>query len=266
MRKICYLLLLSLLFVCCTNKGESDVPERQENAEAKQQFQGIWLNEDAGEPAFRVEGDSIFFPDTTSAPQRFAVIDDTLFMYGSNIMSYPIVKQTDNIIEFKNRNNENVRLVKSTDAEADMHYFKHKLTVINQGKTIKSDTVVMCGEVRYHCYLQVNPTTYKVYKGTYNDEGVGVDNVYYDNSVYLSVFKGTQKMYAHEFTKSDFAGHIPNDLLNQTILSEIVLDKISEKELTYHAYLAIPDSPSSYMISIVLTLGEKIEMKILGED
>lgn len=263
MRKICYLLLLPLLLACCTDKGETGAPERKENTEAKQQLQGIWLNEDDGEPVFRVEGDSIFFPDTTSAPQRFAIINDTLFMYGSNVMMYPIMKQTDNVIEFKNPNDEDVRLIKSDNTDADMRYFQHKLTIINQNKTIKSDTVVMCGNVRYHCYLQVNPTTYKVYKGTYNDEGVGVDNIYYDNSVYLSVFKGTQKMYAHEFVKSDFAGQIADDALSQIILSEIVLDKASDRELTYYALLAIPDSPSGYVVKISLTLGDKIEMKIL---
>lgn len=266
MRHICYLPLLTVLFVCCTDKDAGTAPERQEDTKAKQMMQGIWMNEEDGEPTFRIEGDTIYFPDTMSAPVRFAVMDDTLFMYGFNVTLYPIVKQTDNIFEFKNQANENIRLVKSTDADSDIYYFKNKHTVINQRQTIKSDTVVMCGEERYHCYLQVNPTTFKVYKRTYTDEGVEVDNVYYDNSVYMSVFSGTRKLYGHEFTKSDFTGYIPEELINQTILSEIILKTAGKEELTYYAILAIPDSPGSYVLKIVLTIGDKIDMKILGEN
>lgn len=261
-----YILLIGALLLAACGKGDETVAERSENAEAKRLMQGIWINDDDGQPSFRIAGDSIFFPDETGAPLRFAVIDDTLFMYGSNTMKYPILRQTENVFEFKNQTNETVRLTKSTDADADMYFFGKKPTVINQRQTIKRDTVIMVGNERYHCYTQVNPTTYKVYKSTYNDEGVEVDNVFYDNSIYLSVYKGTEKMYGHEFEKADFSGHIPDDALRQTILSDILLDTAQADTISYYAMLAIPDSPSSYVLRITLAIGDSIKMNIEHND
>ena len=37
-----------------------------EDEEAKQMLQGIWINDEEGVPALMAKGDSLFFPDTTS--------------------------------------------------------------------------------------------------------------------------------------------------------------------------------------------------------
>ncbi len=66
------------------------------------------------------------------------------------------------------------------------------LLALNQNTLIKRDTVVVRGDEKYHLYVQVNPTSYKVYKSSYNDDGVEVDNVYYDNIVNLACLSWCQ--------------------------------------------------------------------------
>lgn len=262
MRCFCCLILVLSAFICCVDKaGKADAVAEDENAGLL--LQGIWINEEEGEPSFRVDGDSIFFPDTTSMPVRFAVISDTLIMYGVNPVKYPIVRQLENTFEFKNQNGETVRLVKSTDVEADMLFFENKhVATINQGQVIKRDTVVAQDGERYHCYVQVNPTTFKVYKSSYNDEGVEVDNVYYDNSVHVSVFKGAVKLYSHDFRKEEFKGHVPENVISQTVLSDILFHGIDSKGVYYNALLCVPDSPSSYVVKVCISFDGHVSMEV----
>lgn len=49
-------------------------------------LQGIWLNDDdEDDVAFRVKGDTIYYPDSTSQPVYFYIAGDTLVMKGANI-------------------------------------------------------------------------------------------------------------------------------------------------------------------------------------
>lgn len=261
---------LTLLLAACGSRPETP-PADEENAEAKALLQGIWVNEEDENPLFRIIGDSVFFPDNMGEPQRFAVIADTLVMYGSSHVKYPVIQLSEHLFIFGNSTGETVRLVKSTDSSY-MSFFRPRDsrtamtdTQLNQQQTIKSDTVVMAGKKRYHCYLQVNPTTYKVYKSVFNDEGVEMENIYYDNTIYLSVFDGAQKLYSHEFAKADFAGHIADDRLQQTILNNITLDSVTETEISYYAQLNMPDTPTSYILRIVVTLSPTPAMTITSD-
>lgn len=55
----------------------------------------------------------------------------------------------------------------------------------------------------------MNPTTYKVYKSSYNDDGVQVDNVYYDNIVNIHVYHGANRVFSRDFHKKDFLKVVP---------------------------------------------------------
>lgn len=262
MRYLFGIAFVLLLFVCCV--GKTDKPEAvQEDRQAMQLLQGIWINEEEGEPSFRVDGDSIFFPDTTSMPVKFAVISDTLIMYGVHPVRYPIMKQLDNTFEFKNQNGETIHLVKSNDVASDIQFFENKRpATINQNQVVKRDTVVSYNNERYHCYVQVNPTTYKVYKSSYNDEGVEVDNVYYDNSVHVSVFMGTVKTYSHDFRKEEFVKYVPENIISQIILSDMLFHGIDSKGIYYDALLCVPDSPSNYIVKVCISFDGRVDMSV----
>lgn len=108
MKKIVNLWLLSciLTLVACGQKAEKQ-QEVKEDTAAKKMLQGIWLNDDdEDDVAFRVKGDTIYYPDSTSQPVYFYIAGDTLVMKGANIAKYPIVKQAEHIFQFKVQNGD----------------------------------------------------------------------------------------------------------------------------------------------------------------
>ena len=136
------------------------------------------------------------------------------------------------------------------------------MTSVNQNKTLKSDSVVFCANERYHSYIQVNPTKYKVYKTSYNDDGLDVENVYFDNTIHVGIFKQQARVFSKDFAKSDFAKFVPADFLKQSVLSDIVLTGTSSNTLHYEAQLAIPDSYVSYIVNIDINTDGKLSMNI----
>lgn len=266
MKQVLNILLIGCLFAGLTgcnlksDKQQAATPE--EDVAAKKMLQGIWLNDDdADDVAFRVEGDTIYYPDSTSQPVYFYIADDTLVMKGANIAKYPIIKQAAHIFQFKVQNGDIIKLVKTND-QSYMQQFLHGHPVaLNQNIVIKRDTVINDGNEKYHLYVQVNPTTYKVYKSSYNDDGVEVDNVYYDNIVNLNIFHGTHKIFGRDFRKEDFAKAVPSEFLKQAILSDIIFHKVDTVGIHYQVVLAMPDSSMSYQVEIIISLSGKLTIK-----
>lgn len=260
-RSLIYIVLLLTVFASCRRTAESPA-EQQEDMQAKQQLQGIWLDADSGDPFFRVKGDTIYYPDSTSLPVCFKVFGDTLVLEGYTTTRYPIVRQTAHLFDFKNQNGETIRLTKSEDDDDEQFFENQTPVVLNQNQLIKRDTIVENNGVRYHCYVQVNPTTYKVIKPTYNDDGVEVDNIYYDNTIHVAVFQGTGRIYSHDFYKKDFKNLIPDSFLRQSILSDMTMLKTDASGVHYLAQLYVPDSMSSYVVEITISFNGKMTMKL----
>lgn len=260
--KLTVLLFVSLLIISC-NRHKHDRLIVAEDIVAKKELQGIWLNEDDEDPTFRIQGDTVYFPDSTSASVRFYVNKDTLTLMGANVTKYHIIKRTPHVFIFVNQNGERVRLVKSNDADY-LEQFEQKTSVvsINQQRLIKRDTIVYQGQQKYHCYVQVNPTTYKIIIPSYNDDGVEVDNIYFDNIVHLSIFNGEKKLFSQNFKKSDFNKFISQEILYQTIFSDLVFSGIDEEGVHYFSILAVPNSSSSYMVELIVDLKGKLHKRI----
>ncbi len=177
-------------FVCCSRKGVADMPG---DPEMEAMLEGVWINDEDGTAAFRAAGDTIYYPDRTVMPVHFRIYKDTIYLDGNGVTKYAIEKFTPHVLCFRNRNNETVKLVKSAEALSDDEFYggrdDYSGEEINQ-QLQKRDTVVVAGERRYHCYVQVNPTTFKVLKNGVNDEGMDVGKIYYDNIVNLTVYTG----------------------------------------------------------------------------
>lgn len=100
-----------LLLVCflmgvaaCGQKSEKEQPEQKEDTTAKKLLQGIWLDgDDEDNVVFRVKGDTIYYPDSTSQPVYFYIVGDTLVMKGANLSKYPIMKQAAHISSLRFR-------------------------------------------------------------------------------------------------------------------------------------------------------------------
>ena len=246
----------------CGQKSEKKQPEIKEDTAAKKLLQGIWLDgDDEDDVAFRVKGDTIYYPDSTSRPVYFYIVGDTLVMKGANTSKYPIVNRAAHIFQFKVQNGDIVKLVK-TDDQSYLQQFSHEQPVtLNQNTLVKRDTVVNAGNEKLHLYVQVNPTTFKVYKSSYNDDGVEVDNVYHDNIVNVNSYQGSRKIFGRDFRKEDFKGQVPHEFLKQSILSDIVFRKVDADGVHYKVVLAMPDSSMSYQVEIIISLEGKMTIK-----
>lgn len=256
------LLLGAIITVACGNKRSNTDRTPSEDLTAKQMLQGIWLNEGEYDPAFRVVGDTIFYPDTTSQPVYFQIFKDTLVLHSAITTKYLIVKQAPHLFVFKNQNGDIIRYTKTED-KSYLTYFEEKRPVaLNQNRLIKRDSVIIYGNDHYHWYIQVNPTTYKVAKQTYNDDGVEVDNVYYDNIIHLSLYRGATQLYSHDFRKNDFRHQVPREVLIQSILSDIVYTKTNTDGFHFNASVCVPDSPTSYQITIIVSFNGKVKLKV----
>ncbi|MDO4161221.1 MAG: DUF4738 domain-containing protein, partial [Prevotellaceae bacterium] len=182
------LLLVSVFAGCKQNIKKESVQE--ENKKAKALLEGIWKDSDEDNVAFLVKGDTIYYPDSTSQPVYFEIIDDTLVLKGNSISKYPIIRQEAHLFEFKNQSDDIVKFIKSEDPNDSLEFIRQSPNVLNQRIVIKRDTIISHSDKKYHCYVQINPTTYKVFRTSYNSEGIEVENVYYDNIIHISIFSG----------------------------------------------------------------------------
>lgn len=254
--------ILLLLVLGCNNSRKPEL-SLNDNKKAKAMLEGIWLDADEENITFRIKGDTVYYPDSISQPVMFRIIGDTMIFYGNSISKYPIVKQGEYIFEFKNQNGDIVKLVKSDDPNDTLQFVRHFPVVLNQNKVIKRDTIVSYLDKKYHCYVQINPTTYKVYRTFCNDEGLEIENIYYDNIIHISIFQGRNKLFSKDFRKDDFASYVPDNMLKQSILSDIELEHLNEKGICYQTQLAIPDSPSSFIVKLTVSYKGNISMEVV---
>lgn len=113
-----------------------------------------------------------------------------------------------------------IRLHKS-DTENDSLAFIHTREIPVYNEVIKKDSVVTYDNVRYRGYVYINPSKIKVMRPGVSEEGLGVDNVYYDNIIHICVYEGRKSLYAKDITKQMFKGVVPDDFLQWAILSDM---------------------------------------------
>lgn len=257
-----YISILSAmsLFAGCKDKAQPKA-EASEDKASKTMMQGIWVDNEMEDVVFKMRGDTIFYPDTTSQPAYFKVIEDTLFI--GNSAKYPILKLSKNIFWFKNQNSDVVKLVKSNKPEDENAFIHEKPKAEIVTKKMKTDTVVVYNNERYHCYIAINPTTYKVIKSVYNDDGVKVDNVYFDNIIHISVFKGAEKLYSRDFNKQMYSTFVPSNFLSQAVLSNIEFNRVDSKGFHFNAIVCIPDGASCYMLDTRIMFDGTMSMELI---
>lgn len=245
---------------CSQSKTPSSA--NQEDTTAKKLLQGVWLDAETEEVSFKVEGDTIFYPDSTSMPAYFKIMGDTLVM-GMSSSAYLIVKQSEHLFWFKNQNGDVVKLVKSENP-ADTVAFEHDTPqVLTLTEVLKKDTVVFMANERYHCYIAINPTRYKVRIPKYNDDGMMVENVYYDNIIHLSIFKGTQKLFSRSLDKSMYKSLVPERFLSNAILSNMDFSNTDGGAFHFNTTICIPDGASCYLLDTGVSLDGEVKMTLL---
>lgn len=253
-----------LLTSSCSSSKAPQSQELEEDLQAKQSIQGVWINEDQGNCAFKVKGDTIYYTDSLSEPVRFRILADTLYLENSSSTKYQLLKMTEHTIRFINSDGDEVMLTK-TNAPEYLELFEKSVRAkvnINQGVLIKRDTILTANDKRFHAYSQVNPTTYKVLRQTVNEEGVSVDQAFYDNIVHIAVYDGAKKLLSRDYRKDDFAAQVPKEYLSRCILSDITIEKATSEGVFFMAILTEPDSYTSYRVSIIVDANGKVRMSI----
>ncbi|MBQ3629828.1 MAG: DUF4738 domain-containing protein [Prevotella sp.] len=252
-----------VLLTACWRQGKEPVVvdvEEHENAEAKAMLQGIWTERGTDDVSFRAEGDSIYYPDETSQPTAFRIIGDSLEL-GKN--RYLIVRQTENFFCFRNQAGDEVELVKSEQVDDTLAFIHRQPEMLNVTEVVKFDSVVNYNGKRYHWYIAVNPTRQRVTKMVYNNDGVGVENIYYDNIIHIGLFQGAQRLYSHNFNKQMYRNDVPQDFLEQAILGNMQFDHVDADGFHFNATICIPDGISCYMVETLVGFGGEVTMKLL---
>lgn len=256
------LLLLCLCVTGCKNTPAVSVAT-QEDLKSKEQLQGIWIDEDDSSVSFRVKGDTIYYPDSISEPVCFKVVSDTLILESSRPSRYSIKLLTQQSFRFVNSDGDEVHLLKGDNNLYLSLFEKQAVKVnVNQGKLLKRDTVMLAGDVRYHAYIQVNPTTYKVYRQSMNDDGVQVDNAYYDNIIHLALYDGPKPLVNKDYRKTDFSSCVPKDFISQCVFSDILAEKATAEGVYFTGILSVPDTYTSYNVTIFVSREGKVNLSV----
>lgn len=177
-KRFSIIMLAVALSSCGTPQQKASALE--ENKEAKSLLEGIWLDDNTETALLRVKGDTLFYADAATAPVAFKIIGDSLITYGARTNGYKIEKQGEHIFWFHSAVGDVIRLHKS-DTENDSLAFIHTREIPVYNEVIKKDSVVTYDNVRYRGYVYINPSKIKVMRPGVSEEGLGVDNVYYDN-------------------------------------------------------------------------------------
>ena len=244
--------VLSLMVIfsasCGGNKNPNFLELEEEDIAAKELLQGIWLDDETESPLMRVEGDTIYYADSQSAPITFKVMRDTLYTYGNDTAYYKIDKQAEHIFWFHSITDNIIKLHKSEDPNDSLSFVRREVVIQTYTEVTKRDSVVTYNGTRYRAYVYINPTKIRVVKTTYSEDGISMDNVYYDNVMHICVYEGKKSLFASDVTKQMFAQVIPADFLSQAILSDTKFVKVDRNGFHYQAVLAIPES-SVYSIA-----------------
>ncbi len=237
----------SLLMFACQEKAKHSSTPVEESKEAKSLLQGIWVDAETEQVAFRAKGDTIYYPDSSVVPTYFMIAGDS-FILGE--FHYPILKHAPHLFWFRNHLGDIVKLVKSDNPNDVLNFSnKHTSVISPLTEVVKTDSVVLFNGERYHWYIAVNPTKYKIVKTSINDDGVAVEKIYYDNIIHISVFNGVHRLFSRDFKKNMFEKYVPEQFLKQSILGNIQFENIDETGLHFTATLCVPDGAACYMVS-----------------
>ena len=254
---------LLMAAVSCKQQPKAEAPEATppaESTEAKAMLQGIWVASETGEVSFRAEGDTIYYADDTSQPTYFRIVGDSIEL-GAN--HYSILKQTEHAFWFMNQGGDVVKLTRSESDDDSLAFVHRQPKILEVNEVLKIDSVVMYGGERYHWYIAINPTKYKVAKTCYNGDGVAVENIYYDNIIHISLFQGKRQLYSRDFSKHRFAGYVPESFLSQAILGNMEFDRVDAQGFHFDATLCIPDGASCYLVEALIDTKGHMTMQLI---
>lgn len=261
MIKSTFTIVLIVLLTSCGSSGNGHASDKEDLA-AKEMLQGIWLDEETNMLLMRISGDTIYYADPQNAPVYFKVVRDTFYVRGNTPIAYKIDRQTDFSFWFHSLTDDVVKMYKSENPEDTLAFSIREVQAIpTTSEVIKKDSIVMYRGSRYRGYVYINPSKMKVIKTAYSDEGISVDNVYYDNVIHICVYEGKQLLYGKDITKKMFAEIYPEEQLNQSILTDMNFMGVDGKGYHYEATLRVPESSVYHVVNLTIDPDKKLIIK-----
>ncbi len=250
------LYIIASLCAACGGKKESVPTEEAAAPEQKtvrylplDELRGVWVDADSQSPFIWVRGDSAYFTDNTSLTVPVRLSEDSLWLGHEG---YLVEERKHTRLSLQTYSGHTVELQKTEHPEDTLLFLLTPAQPVIYTEKTTRDTVTFCGQTRLHSYVTVNPTTRKVFRTTYNAEGMAVENFYYDNVIHLSVYEGKKCLFRRNFEKADFAEFVPAEFLEQAILSDIIFAPTHKSGPHFHAQVCIPDGAACYMIEITV--------------
>ncbi len=248
-----------LLMACGSNNNQ---PGFEEDYGAKELLQGIWIDQESEMLFMRVTGDSIFYADAQNLPVSFKIVNDSIYLYGNQVTAYKIDRQREYTFEFHSLTGDVIKLYKSEEEEDELAFTENRQVEMlpTIGEVIEKDSVVFYKGIRYRGYVYINPSQMKVFRTSYAENGILVEQVFYDNVIYICVFTGAEKLYGRDITKKMFAELYAPELLEQMILADMDFVGVDEKGYHYQATLRIPESSVYNLVDLVADFDDRLEI------
>lgn len=261
MYKLFTIVALAAIFSSCGGSKHKE-SQQDEDRIAKEKLQGIWLEETTESPLLQVKGDTIFYADASTAPVAFKIMGDTLKTFGERTNNYLIEKQGDYTFWFRSAVGDMIRLHKAEN-DVDSLAFTQNREMHVYNEVVKKDSVVSYNNTRYRGYVYINPSKIKVMRPGVSEEGMGVDNVYYDNIIHICVYEGKKSLFATDIKKQMFDEVIPKEFLQWAILSDMDFYGVDSRGYHYQATVCIPDDASCYLVNITVNPEGKLSYELV---
>ena len=251
--------LLTILLIACNNTKKQNSLEQSENVKAKELMQGIWIDDESDIPLLFIKGDTIYYANSQSTPVYFKIIKDTLYTFGNELARYQIDKQTEYSFSFHSLADNIVKLHKSEDPNDSLAFSGKPVEIIPiYTEVTQKDSVVFYNGIRYRAYVYINPSKIKVIKTTYSEEGISMDNIYYDNIMHICIYEGRKCLFSSDITKQMLENVISTDFLQQSILSEMNFKNVDRKGFHYQATVCRPESSVCNIADLSVSFDGKI--------
>ena len=245
------LICISLMSSCSGQPQKKEEMEK-EDLIAKEWLQGTWIDDMTETPLFTAKGDTIYYIDEPAAPVAFKIIEDTLKTYGRKVSNYHIKKQGKSFIWIQSFMGDILQLSKAENSQ-DSLWIPRQTPKEKTDNVISKDNVVHYNNQRFRGYVYINPTNIKVHQPEITEEGLEIENIYYDNIIHICVYEGKNKLFGRDMKKQDFESLIPAEYYQRAILSDMEFEGVNAKGYQYQATLCIPNSASCYLVNISIT-------------
>ena len=260
MKALHVLILIVALFATGCKQTEKKGWRKAENLEAKNRIQGIWVEENSEAPFMRIINDSITFADRNSRTLHFKIYGDTLYTYGADTTNYHIEKHTPFELRLRSITEQLITLHRPEGDVDSAFFFDKRPPLPYHSQRVERDSVVSYNGQRFRAYSYINPSTMKVLRTSYNEEGMSVENVYYDNVMHICVYQGREEFFATDLKKSDFAEKIPEEMLHQSVFKDIKFVAVNSEGFQYKATFNIPETYVYCVVKVTITHDRQLKI------